>query len=292
MITSALTLPIGSMHEAPHIARRAFRHVRFIGGIGVMLGAMPGMWTLPAQPRPPVVTQQQTQVRGVVVDSAGRPLAEADVLLGGTNLRVRTDETGRFAFRTRQAGPFQLRVRKIEYRLYEQTIEAPAGSDRSVRVVMQRLPPLLDTVRARVDPNTCAPSSLEGFECRRASGVGYFRDAGELRSMRPQDWADMFDGMPGLRRVMVNGPYGREWRIEPRPSRCLVELWNGQRAMPSEEGGFPPDMIWRPLDVVAIEYYDEFRKVPERYRSHVVLPGSEPCELVVYWLRGAARSGP
>jgi hypothetical protein len=49
--------------------------------------------------------------------------------------------------------------------------------------------------------------------------------------------------------------------------------------------------IWRPIDVVAIEYYDDYAKVPVQYRSHVVLPGQPPCELVIYWLRGASRTG-
>jgi hypothetical protein len=59
--TSTLTLPIGSMPEALHVARHTLRHARFIVATGAMLGAMPGMWTLPAQPRPPVVTQQQSR---------------------------------------------------------------------------------------------------------------------------------------------------------------------------------------------------------------------------------------
>jgi hypothetical protein len=239
----------------------------------------------------PLQAQAPAQLRGVVVDSAGRPLSQSDVILAGPDRRVRTDDNGRFVFPAVPPGRMQLRVRKIEYRLHEQSVEVRAGSTVNVRIVLQRLPPMLDSVRARVDPNACAPSSLAGFECRRLAGIGYFRDAGELRSMRPQHWADMFDGMPGVRRVMVNGPHGREWRVTVRESRCLVELWNGQRALPAEEGGFPPDLIWRPIDVVAIEYYDDYAKVPVQYRSHVVLPGQPPCELVIYWLRGASRTG-
>ncbi len=240
-----------------------------------------------------VASLEAQGLRGTVRDSAGRPLADADVIIPSVGFRARTDSSGRFAFRTLRPGRHQLRVRKIQYRLHESTIEIRQGGSLEVRVVLTRLAPVLDTVRARVDPNVCAPSSLAGFECRRDAGVGYFRDAGELRSMRPEHWADMFDGMPNLRRVMVNGPHGREWRIEPRPSRCLVELWNGQppmKAVPIEGvPDFPPDMIWRPIDVVAIEYYDDYSKIPGRYRSYVLTPGSPPCELVIYWLRGAAR---
>lgn len=151
---------------------------------------------------------------------------------------------------------------------------------------------MLQTVTTRVDVDSCDPSSLAGFECRRLAGEGMYRDAGQIRALRPEHWADMFDGMPGLRRVMVAAPQGREWRVEARPSRCLVELWNGQPKMellPDELGGFPPDMMWRPVDVVAIEYYDEYRKIPARYKSYVLAPGMQSCELVIYWLRGASK---
>lgn len=213
------------------------------------------------------------------------------IVPSGGGQRVRTDSTGAFVIRGLRPGRHQLQVRKIQYRFHESAFVI-RSSIVEVSVVLTRLQPMLDTVRARVDQNTCAPSSLDGFECRRLAGIGFFRDAGEIRSLRPEHWADMFDGMPGIRRVMVPGPYGYEWRIMPQPSRCLVELWNGQLPMQlaaPELGGFPPDRIWRPIDVVAIEYYDRRWKIPARYHAYV----QPPCDqLVIYWLRGATRRAP
>lgn len=239
----------------------------------------------------PFILQAQG-VRGTVRDSAGRPVALADVIVDPGGTRARTDSSGRFAVRGLRPGSYTLRVRKIEYRPYSQVIDVRPNAPLDLRVPLTRLPPLLTAVTATVDANACAPSSLDGFECRRLAGVGMFRDAGEIRALRPEHWADMFDGMPGLRRVMVLGPNGREWRIEAQPSRCLKELWNGQPPMVLANdgyGGFPPDMVWRPIDVVAIEFYDAYAKIPARYRGYVETPGEEGCQLVIYWLRGAAK---
>jgi hypothetical protein len=56
---------------------------------------------------------------------------------------------------------------------------------------------------------------------------------------------------------------------------------------------FSPDRLWRPSDIVALEVYDKYEKVPERFRGDAwPVDSSQPCVLVVYWTRGAARGRP
>ena len=237
----------------------------------------------------PAQTQSLT---GVVRDSAGRAIVDADVILEPSGRRTRTSDNGRFVFERLASGEVRLRVRYVGFHAFEERIYLGRGANIRRTVVLTRLPPLLATVRI-VDQNACAPTSLEGFECRRLAGVGHYRDAGEIRSMSPQHWADMLDGMPGLRRSLVLGPLGREWRVAAQPSRCVVELWNGQPPMKVDPTTpFPPDLLWRPEDVVAIEYYDDHKKVPARYEmlAWTPPPGGQPCGLIIYWLRGAERT--
>lgn len=219
-------------------------------------------------------------VAGVVRDSAGRALSDAEVIVEPAGDRIRTDLNGRYRLRTQPRRQAVFRVRLVGYRFFEDTIRIPVMGTVVVDVRLAKMPQLLATVTI-TERNQCDATSLSGFECRRASGTGYFRDAGELRSMRPQYWADMLDGMPGLRREFRMGPYGRDWRAAVRPSRCLVELWNGQLTM---EG----DGNWRPDDVIAIEYYATYADAPSTYKRFAWEPGKEPCSVIVYWLRGAA----
>ncbi len=230
-------------------------------------------------------------VSGVVRDSLGRPMQEAEVILEPDGSRTRTDASGRYSFRSARAGANELKVRLVGFFPFEAALQIPNTGNARLDVVLTRLPPRMTTITIEERRN-CPPRTLTGFECRRDAGVGHFRDAGELRSLRPRYWADMLDGMPGLRREMRQGPHGLEWRPISKPSRCVRELWNGQPPMNAGTGAaFQPDEIWKPNDVVAIEYYEEHSDVPEQYRRWAWHPplGGQPCGLIIYWLRGARR---
>lgn len=250
-------------------------------GLAVLFGAM--LLAIP-------VRASGQQLRGVVRDSLARPLVGAEVILSSSGERIRSDSLGRFFLGRPSSAGDTLRVRLIGYRPFEQLLAA-ADSSLAVVVVLRRYPQMLDTVRARTDQDRCTRDALSGFECRRDAGRGMFRDAGQLRALRPQTWADMFDGIPGLRRVPRSGPNGYDVRVGVAPSRCLVELWNGQLPMMKEmDMPFAPDETWSPNDVIALEMYAEYRDVPGPYRGAAwPVDSSQPCVLVIYWLRGVAR---
>ncbi len=230
---------------------------------------------------------------GVVTDSLERPLRDADVIAGQLGQRARTDSTGRFSLRFRSGGRVELVVRLIGYRQHLDTVRVPAVGSVRVAVRMVRLPQRL-AATVIIDRRQCDEFALSGFECRRDSGIGYFRDAGELRAMRPRHWADMLDGMPGLRRRPTLDPGRMGWDVAPVPSRCLREIWNGQLPLSLAGQERSPDKFWDPEDVVAIEYYAEYRDVPPQYQRYAWWPpiGGQPCGLIVYWLRGADRVPP
>lgn len=228
---------------------------------------------------------------GTVVDSAGRPLREAEVIVNSGVSRTRADSVGRFSVRVPRGGRVEVVVRLVGYRQFVDSVRVPGFGAQRLHVRLERLPPRLATV-VTIDRSLCATTALSGFECRRDSGVGHFRDAGELRAMRPRTWADMLDGMPGLRREGRTGPYGMDWRPAAPPSCCVRELWNGQLPMEVPGAQFQPDEFWKPEDVVAIEYYEQHREVPPQYQRFAWWPSQmgQPCGLIIYWLRGADRS--
>lgn len=236
------------------------------------------------------VVAAQTLI-GVVTDSAGRPLREADVIVGPAGMRARADSAGRFAVRLGSGGRVEVMVRLVGYHQFVDTVRVPAFGNERIAVRLERLPQRL-AARVITDRRACAEFALSGFECRRDSGIGYFRDAGELRAMRPRHWADMLDGMPGLRRRLT--PDGRSFEAAPAPSRCLREIWNGNLPLSLAGEERTLDKFWSPNDVVAIEYYAEYRDVPPQYQRYAWWPpmNGQPCGLIVYWLRGADRTPP
>lgn len=223
---------------------------------------------------------------GIVTDSARRPLPEADIIVGPSGIRVRSDSAGRFTVRLRNGGRVEVKARLIGFRQVIDTVRVPSVGTERITVRMERLPQRL-AARVITDRRQCAEFALSGFECRRDSGIGYFRDAGELRAMQPRDWADMLDGLPGLRRRMK--PDGAGWDVGPVPSRCLRAIYNGNMPMWLQDDERKADAFWEPNDVVAIEYYPEYRDVPPQYQRYAWWPRllGQPCGLIVYWLRGA-----
>lgn len=230
-------------------------------------------------------------VRGVVVDSAGLGLPEAEIIVGAAETRTRSDSLGAFRLPSSARGRVRVRVRLIGYRPYESTVTIGAEGWTELRVALKRMPQLLAEVRV-TDSSLCAPTTLAGFECRRQSGRGLFRDAGEIRSLRPDAWADMLDGMPGLRRDTMMTPDGLDWRPAAPPSGCLRWVYNGEDPMFDGHVRKVPENELVTRDVVAIEYYQRYAEVPDAYKRFA-WPKEEPapCSLIVYWLREApARS--
>ncbi len=227
---------------------------------------------------------------GVVSDSARRPLREAVVIVNPAGLRASTDSTGRFSVRLPRGGRVEVIVRLIGFRQFLDTVRVPTFGTERIAVRLERLPQRLAPL-VITDRRVCAEFALSGFECRRDSGIGFFRDAGELRALNPKHWADMFDGMPGLRRAPINGRGGIDWIVVAPASRCLRQLYNGNMTITESETELFHDPVLTPNDVVAIEYYPDYRQIPPQYQRYAWWPPppavSQPCGLIVYWLRGA-----
>lgn len=226
-------------------------------------------------------------LRGSVVDSLGRPLADAEVIVVDPAVRTRSDSLGQFQLAALPAGRRVVRVRLIGYRPYETTITMASGRWATLRVALRPMPPVLAEFRI-TDTRLCAPNTLEGFECRRASGRGLFRDAGELRALRPSAWSDMLDGMPALRRAPSMTPDGLDWRPTAPPGGCLLEIYNGEDPQFDGHVRRVPVSHLVPQDVVAIEYYPKYQEVPEQFKRYAWPNGApQACALIVYWLRVA-----
>jgi hypothetical protein len=216
-------------------------------------------------------------IEGEVADVEGRRLLNALVTVQPGDAAIRTDGTGRFALPALRPGSYRVRVRRIGFREHvEQVVIAP-GQRARLYVTLQPAAPLLDTVRVRVDANTCDNATLAGFECRKQSGVGFLRDADELAARRPEQLFDLIGDLPGIRPVSSRGPNGVvEMAPSVRPSRCLKMLVNGRPEIAAR--------WWTARDVVAVEYYNEWRHVPLAYRQIV---DNVSCDLIVYWLTTA-----
>lgn len=220
---------------------------------------------------------------GTVVDAAGRPLGQTEVLLLPGEITVRTSDAGRFVIPELYPRRYVLNVRRVGYRMHEEIITVAAEQPLRLRIVLTVSAPTLDTVRARVSQESCSNNSLAGFACRQQSGVAYYRDSATLAALRPRQAFDLARGMPGIRQVGGRGPDGlREFVPGVRPSRCLITMVNGRID--------PNPRRWEAGEVIGLEYYDTWQKVPLSYRQIAYRdPGKQMCDIIIYWLRSAPR---
>lgn len=257
---------------APIMRRRPRRIAARIGSCltTVLLLVAPAN-TLPAQ-----------SLAGYVRDTLGMPLIAATVSLMPGGAATRTDETGRFVFPSLAEGEYALTIRRVGYRPYERSVILVARQRTRLEIQLRRTAPTLDTVRARVDQSTCNNRTIFGFECRRQAGIGHFRDAAELAALQPVHLFDLLRDLPGIRMAIGRGPNGLpEFVPSVRPSRCLRQLINGRPLFGNR--------WWSAEDVVAVEYYDDRRKIPLDYRQ---IANTGSCELIVYWLNTAIVDEP
>ena len=101
-------------------------------------------------------------VAGVVTDSIGNPIVQADVVLRPTRQRARTDSAGAFSIGGVANGSYSVSARKIGYSpdLYDVKISS-SGTVR-VKLILALNP--LDTVRVTAT-RECPLFSLSGFFC-------------------------------------------------------------------------------------------------------------------------------
>lgn len=219
-------------------------------------------------------------IRGVVTDTAGRPLRGVEVLSINFKRSTRTDAEGRYVLARLPWGTQLVMARFPGYRAGEKSVSMLDETTPPVNFELHRLVQLIDTVRI-TSHDGCAAYDIAGFECRRRAGIGQFRGVEEIDALRPLYWADMFEGLTGLRRKAYMSKQGQDWTVESTTGwRCLMEGWNGRHKTAADENTMP-------RDIVAIEHYDVYEKVPAAYKRLAWPNGQDkPCALIMYWTRG------
>ncbi len=227
------------------------------------------------------LTAQAGVVRGIVTDTLGRPLENVEVLSVNAKRAARSGKDGRFTLSKLPFGQQLLMARMPGYQPADRAINMLDGNQPEITFRLRRVVQALDTLRI-VSHDGCAAYDFAGFECRRRAGIGQFRGAEELAALRSYYWADMFEGLPGFRRTPArDSTIGQDWHIESTTGwRCLTEGWNGRHKTAADEN-------IRPDQIVAIEHYETYEKVPAAYKR-LAWPREQekPCALVMYWTRG------
>jgi hypothetical protein len=216
-------------------------------------------------------------LRGSVTDSQGHALDSIEVYVMTSGRSTRTDTAGHYVLPNPLNGPTLVRARRVGWKATDTSLVLIAHRAATVKFTLSSRVSALDTIRIRTSQDDCAPRSITGFACRRGAGIGVFRDSAELAALNPEYDADLFDGIPGLRRDGHNVRAVTQWR-------CLARLINGHPPTPYDRAN--ARMLGYVKDVKAIEFYADANDAPKWYKIYAWPRGSAtPCSLIVYWTR-------
>lgn len=200
---------------------------RFAGLLGLALCLGGGVAT------PAAAAMQLTplQVRGVVTDSAGLPLANARVVLAPTRRAATTDAAGTFLFRAVPAGEYHLDVSLIGYAPAHAEVVVPAGGeDIFVRVEIAASPLALEGVLVTGTPGAADPLTV-AQSATQIAGREFDRQLGATV-------AETLDREPGITSRYA-GPATATPVIRGLTGERVVMLENGQRT--GDLSGSAPD---------------------------------------------------
>jgi hypothetical protein len=235
-------------------------------------------WSPTPEPLPPV--QQTRTGRGrlsgtVIAADGGWPLpgATVGVVDGGQTV---TNSRGQWVLTGLPSGTRVLEARAPGYLSVTRAVDIVDGAD-PVRVTLPRLAAVLDTLR--VVARSQSPLAMSGFdERRRSSGVGRFITAEEIARRRLWETSQLFDFIPGLKRLrsstgddvfLMSSAFGGD---------CVPAVWvNGQLFQNLSASDL--DAIIQPREIAAMEVYRE-PMVPAQFQANM-----SGCGSIVVWTK-------
>ena len=229
------------------------------------------LWSLPA-------AGQRRTLNGIVRDSAGGPIPEADVSIPSAHLLTRSDNYGAFALKRVEPGQVELSVRRLGYVPRSIQLDVQADGSDTIIVVM--------TVQALELPGIAVNEQtrrhllwIEDFYRRRAKGIGgtyYTRE--DIEARHASRLSDVLRDAPGVRFVRSRGG-GNGVRFDTPAnfrSNCLPQYFvDGQRVANIEID----DLSAR--DVEGVELYAGPSSTPTQFQQGAITS----CGTVVIWSR-------
>lgn len=212
-----------------------------------------------------------------VTDTAGNPVADAAVIVVGTQFRGRSDATGQVEFRNVGWGPHQISVRKLGYREITQPVIIPADGSMATGVMLSRIPVNLEKVVVRDTGGKpirlSGTTRLDDFYARRKAGAGTFFTREDIDKRNPGRLLDIFMGIPGIRLTYR----GSTPLLSFARCKSGVEVFvDGQRL----NDGVNVLGSLHPNQIEAVEIYHGLASVPPQF-----VPKPDDCAAILVWTR-------
>jgi hypothetical protein len=263
---------------------------------GIVMG---GAASLRAQ----AVVPTSSRLEGVVVDTAGRPIASAQVTILHTMFTQLTDSAGKFQLRRLAAGETRFSVRRLGYYPGDFDVMLPADSALIVTIHLTPAAILVDSILTdapRGDMGLDAVGFSERMLQRKiGGGNSTFITEEDIERRHPDRPSDLLITVPGVRLA-----YERDTAIPRGRGGCLMNVWvdghfmnpylypalsggaggtfarGGETARSTVGHGDGLDALIGPHEIAGIEIYPSPSEVP--FRFDVMNSG---CGAIIIWTK-------
>lgn len=218
---------------------------------------------------------QKRTLRGVVTDSAGRPIPGADVSIVSLRLLTRTNDSGRFVLDGLSRDSVELSVRRLSYE--PRAIRVAPTTAHGLHVVLKPYAALLSAVNVTAG-ELRRREMIEDFYRRRVKGVGQYITRTEIENRWGGASSDLFRMVPGVRFIRTASGRGIRFPTTSIRSRdCPPMIWiDGQKVPGMEIDDVPL------ADVEGIEIYSGPSTTPLQFSQSQT---ANTCGTIVVWSR-------
>ena len=225
-------------------------------------------------------TARTASLDGVVTDTAGHPLAGAQLELAGVPGAARADEQGRFRLAPLPAGSWDVQIQRIGFLPSRVIVVLHPNRTTTRSFALRVATTVLDTVHVQARRHDAYALQQKA---RQYPGATFFNSAA-IDSLHPTQVTDILRRAPGLQLVYPDS--GGPPLVQMTRSRFTDLMHAGICPIEYYVDGVPfqmdnsPDAYFKPGEIAAVEVYDGAANVPPEYQS-----ASAACGVVVIWTK-------
>ena len=231
------------------------------------------------------VIDSTATLSGYVVDSGGRALRGAQVILTDGTARAVSGDSGQFILKGLKPGKTEVLVRVLGFAPATFSTVLRAARNRRVRVILTPVSVQLSTIVVR-DSISDPLLAKTGFFDRRKSGWGSFITPEDIEKRNASRVSDLLQRAPGVSVRPATGSLGGTlpWSMRSGPAPCLMALFiDGVKTEIGRRGGMLTTLedVISATEVGAIEVYPGPAETPARF-----IGGENACGTIVIWTKG------
>lgn len=237
---------------------------------------------------------------GLVTDTTLVPIAEAEVTVLRTSVKVRTGANGRFRITSMPAGQYLIIVRRIGFHATSGVVAVPPNDTLRLSYTLTRAPQNLDTVHVVTERRSFR---MMEFEYRRKLGEGQFLTQDQIDKHNSVLVSDLlrffFRGVTVLEAMngVGNGGQIQEFATSSRgvggvetlgspadpktqiiaPTKCYMKVIVDDVPMPTP---FDLALLPSPREIAGIELYTGPATIPVRFNGL-----DSMCGLLLIWTK-------